>query len=332
MHAYLAWKGGSGGDQPEIADEHVEDCNAVFADAKAKITTLCGTAPWHVEERLHLYDGKGNEITFGTTDIYVVPSDFVLVLDWKSGFDYNIANHHYAPQTKCYAMAAMQKHKVFKAICIEAYIKMQYLKIYETTMDECKATALKVINRQQQARYLKSQPNPHCKYCARLMSCPAIDAWVNMVGKCFGDLGAVKNLLEPEKITDPAEMTMAYAFATDILKKYAGTLKLCAERVEAAAIALARVNGNALPHWKLETKEGRKTIPSKHIKKAATLLEMPNENFMEGLTLSVPKMAEQYAKVNDIAQKNAKNSVEGLLFPLMEYGDPKKTLKRSATA
>ena len=121
-------------DPETIPQENSEDVDYMVGEALAFIEDNCPGTPIEVEKQVEIMDDEMKTITYGTRDIGTRNDKIVVVLDWKSGLDWNPMGHDYKPQLATYALADMRRHKVGKALCIEAYFKPRKFKHYFITL------------------------------------------------------------------------------------------------------------------------------------------------------------------------------------------------------
>ena len=89
MHAYLsALVDGRPADITGLEDFQVEACQEVYKQVNAFITDNCPDSLLESERKMTLRDNLGNIVTFGTTDVFVKGKDFVVIVDFKSCFDF----------------------------------------------------------------------------------------------------------------------------------------------------------------------------------------------------------------------------------------------------
>jgi hypothetical protein len=325
MHEYcacLAKKEPYFADDLDTADR--QDCEFIVKAAMDLIETNCPGAPIDVEKRVELLDSDLNVVSFGTADITTHSSDLAVVLDWKSALDFDVDGHNYREQLACYALCVMSDQNLPRALCIEAYIKPAKLYPYFITREESEAIVESIIHRQADPDR-KPQPCQYCKWCADMLTCPAVNSRMALVAESFATLPAIPaKLLAPETITDPAEMGRCLIFATVTMSQYIKRLAQVADAIEAAAMGMSD-SGTAIPNFKRIEKEGNKKI--RDPQKAFDAVGLPAEDFYKAVSVSLPKLAEAYGDKNGLSVKEARKTVEKLAAAAIGLEKPKKSLE-----
>ena len=289
-----------------------EACTWAAEEVHALFSQYEPEAEIRIEEKLHIYNGIGKEISSGYADF----NGGALVPDLKSGLDYRPDLHYHKPQLHTYALGVMQRDKIDRVLCVEIYILAKKKREYWVTKTECEATIATAI-----ARRRNPEKYPlvcdYCKWCARLMWCPAINnlAWrtVELYAKANGH---EKLFAAPETIDCPEVMTQALTIAKKVLTPLI-------KRIEDAALKLSEKK--EIPYYVRTNTNGREKIAD--VRAAFNRLPFDNKEFCEALSTTPKQVAEIYAKKFDLPESQARHTVEGLLVDLITTGESKPTLK-----
>lgn len=283
-----------------------------------------------LEARVYLKDDAGGVVTYGFGDVLRATDDAVAVLDWKSGFGWDMTKVDYWPQIHCYALAEMQRLGKEKALCMIGYIKPRRVLTQWVTFDEAAATAQAVMQRR-----LDENAERHrctwCKYCRRLKWCPAVNSSVSLLFRGFGKLdwiekygeGLPEYTFKPKAITDPEQMSQLLLLSREQLAPLEKQLKEAREQIEAAALALTE-NQVVIPWYKRKEKAGRKTITKPLAVKQA--LGLTDTEFAGIVSIRLGEMAKVYAAKHTMKVKDARAEAEGKLFELITTGEPSYSL------
>ena len=325
-----------------IEPDHAECCRETAAKAlefcSDQIPRDVSETGLLVEQRLQLFDDSGKEITHGTADVLIhfnhqVSSSRadggVLVMDWKSDFGFNYETADYLEQTATYALMAMRKYGVRKALCVEAFVMPKRLKTYWLNYNEAAAIVECVIARRLDPER-KPQPCNYCKWCADLLFCPAVNRRLAVIKELFPDLRSDSELsmvkiLSPGTITDEKEMSIALTFARAILHRYAERCEKIVERINDAALLMSE--SKTLPGYIREVTPGRKVVTD--LNRALELSGLTPEQFIPALTASLPKLADAYAAANGMKKAPARKDLEGRITSCITVGEAKVSLERT---
>jgi hypothetical protein len=324
MHDYLALRASGG--QPGsmgLEDNVIEACDDVFDQAISFIRDNCPGQLIEPEREMVLKDDSGNVVTFGTTDVFSRGNDFVLILDWKGCLDFDASTKDYHEQLHGYALAGMRECGFKRALCIEAYIMPRKIKPYWVTYNEAAATVEYCIARRNDLNRTP-QPCDYCKWCSNLLRCPAVNKRMALITTCYADLPGAESIIDPDKITDPKQMTAALTFARSA-EKYIAQIEKAIERIEDAALAMSDRNIE-IPFYVRTIKQGNKEITD--LGKAFLLSGLNNDEFYTALSCSLPKLAKAYAKKTDLSEKNARKEIEDKLDSVIKRKPEKTTLER----
>ena len=195
------------------------------------------------EQRVDILKPDLSPFTFGTRDVLFVCRDTLMehtlvVVDLKSGFNYDLSRVNYKYQTCWYALGTMQELRHYSVDVVEWYIMPNRYIEYNLTFNEastlCRAVYEKKKNSDSESRVI----NYHCRRCANMASCDAICSSVATVGdfKVPEDLSHIKNIKEPE------EIAKSLSFSKNVLTPFISKLeKLNAEIKSHASIMMDNV-------------------------------------------------------------------------------------------
>lgn len=311
----------------EVAD--IEDCDFMVTEIQHFFRENAADAKILKEVSCEIYDEEMNLITCGTADL-VADSAVVVGCDIKSGLDFKPWLHDYRGQLAGYAIARMQQMGAKEAVWAIAWIKPRKMQVFKFSYEKCDAIVYAARERRRDPNAIP-QVCRHCRYCARLTECPAVNPGLALVAEADARPRLPESILRPELIQDPAEMSRAMVFCDDVIGAWLKRL----EEIKAAVVdcGLAMSEGNDLPFYNRIIKPGQKRIDDKD--GAWTLLkdELSKEAFYEGLKLSLPELGKSFARYQEstgakITQKAAREHVEGVLDQLIIREPPKPTLQR----
>jgi hypothetical protein len=265
-----------------------------------------------MEERLETRDGSGRVISWGYADF----NGGCVVADLKSGLDWRPDLHWYKPQLCDYALAVMQRENIDRVLCAELYVMPNRKREYWVTRAECEAMIAAAIARR---RNPDKQPlaNDYCKWCSRLIWCPAINAlaWrtVELYAKAYGQEAL---MAAPEHIECPEVMAQALTIAKKIMTPLV-------KRIEDAALKLSAKK--EIPYYTRANSNAREKIVDVH--SAFNRLPFDNKEFCRALSTTPKAVAGVYAEKFAIPESQARRTVDGLLEDLIVRGESNPTLK-----
>ena len=265
-----------------------------------------------IEEHHKIKDGAGRVISSGYSDF----NGGCVVVDLKSGLDYRPDLHYHRPQLTTYALSVMQTLGIDRVLCVEIYILAKRKREYWVTKTEAQAIiAAAIARRRNPDKY--PLVNDFCKWCARLIWCPAINglAWrtVELYAKANGH---EELFAAPEKIECPETMAQALTIAKKVLKPLI-------KRIEEAGIKLSEEK--EIPYYIRTNSNPKERIVD--VRAAFNRLPFDNKEFCMTLNCTPNSVAEVYADKFDISKEQARQTVDGLLADLVVKNDSKPTLK-----
>ena len=257
------------------------------------------------EVKLTLMADDLTAISFGTCDVLY----YDIIIDLKSGLDFDFDGHHHKPQLAVYSLAQMRLKKLKAIDCHEVYIKMHKTRPYTMGYDQAAGIIESVIARRND-KTLRAQANPYCKYCRYLMHCHELNEREAVVVRAYG---RAKDLVEDvESLEDPAVMSKMMYYGK-ILEKKAKVIKEMGKTMHFD-------DGKDLPNWQEKSKKGRANMPD--MNRAFNLSGLGVDAFMNCCTVSVPKLGEVLAKQAGMTVKAAKNEMAGRLNEVIVLGEP----------
>jgi CRISPR/Cas system-associated exonuclease Cas4 (RecB family) len=265
-----------------------------------------------IEEHLKIHDGAGRIISSGYADF----NGGCLVVDLKSGLDYRPDLHYHKPQLHAYALAVMQRDNIDRVLCVEIYILAKRKREYWVTRTECEATiAAAIARRRNPDKY--PLVNDYCKWCDRLIWCPAINGLAWRTVELFAKANGQEALFAaPERIDCPETMAQALTIA----KK---TLTPLIKRIEDAALKLSETK--ELPYYIRTSSNPREKIVD--VRAAFNRLPFDNKEFCMALSTTPKAVTSVYADKFDVPESQARQTVNGLLEDLIVRGESNPTLK-----
>lgn len=259
-----------------------------------------------IERKVTLFGPEMEVVMVGTVDI----CDDQAILDYKSG-----EWHEYIVQMAIYALARMQEiDAASMRVCI-GYGKYRRVVDYRLTVGE----ALEIVNAAIAAASDTSKPpciGAYCSWCASALTCPArVGVVMDCLKALFGD---TLPAFDPNKLSDPAEMSKALVAWKDYLEPWGKRLWDSAKT--------AAETGMEIPGWKLDSKEGPAQVTD--MARAFQLLALPQERFLACCKLVQEKAAKALSEVHQLTRHAAAKEVKRRLESVIIRGEPSVTLKR----
>lgn len=313
----------------EVDQADIEDCEAVVTEVLALLRDNVPGAECAYEEQVELFDDAGDRVSYGHCDVHGANAEVVAVVDWKSGFDFRIENHYYRPQLLGYALCDMRRLGLTRALCCEAYIKPRKLRHYWVTYQEASGiVGATIAKRRDQAR--RPQPCDACGLCGAILECPAVNERMAVAQALFRvDCADLALALRDPAAAAPLVLARLLTFVREDGKDYLKAVQRLFDGIETAA--LERSKTEDLPGYKRVVKLAAKELPPEAYEQAVTLSGLSPQQFMRGLTASLPKLAKEYAAATALSQKKARAELEGRLDALLRRkAEPDTVLERLA--
>jgi hypothetical protein len=260
---------------------------------KANITA---EFPMELEQRLVLMDDYFNIITFGTADVTNGPHLF----DYKSG-----DMHNYWLQVACYGLMQMDRLGVDNATVTVLFARHKKAHQVDLTQAKAQEKVFAVINSVIDPER-KPKANPYCKWCCKVMTCPAVK-------KVIGGVEAGHY-----KIEDPVELSEA-------LKKTVILIEWAA-RVQAHAKQMAMA-GTEIPYFYLKPRQGAREIVD--VKRAYELSGLPPDQFLKLCNVAVGAVEDAIATHDSISKSAAKKEVNSRLGEVIRRRPPTVSLAQT---
>lgn len=286
----------------------IENLEWAFAAIKNTFAGY-GVAAEDIESEIEvtITDDDLNELTFGTVDAGArVDGAFGVIGDYKSG---EIRN--YREQMEAYAVGFMQKYGLRECDAFIFFGRFRKVARYHFEIESAMESLTTLISRIQ-------NPGPamaceYCSWCAGAVDCPEIIKQVEMV---LSTTKPVIDVIDPKTATP--EQLSAMMDATYYVETWA-------EKV-AAEVKSRLVSGLAVPGFRLQEKAGRASVTD--IAKAVEVLALPVPAFLKACSVSIPKLADEYAVANGIKKKDARAAVEERLQAIIERASPSVSVVR----
>jgi len=265
-----------------------------------------------IEERLETRDVAGRVISWGYADF----NGGCVVADLKSGLDWRPDLHYYKPQLCDYALAVMQRKNFDRVLCVELYVMPNRKREYWVTRAECEAVvAAAIMRRRNPDKY--PLVNDYCKWCGRLIWCPAINALAWRTVELYAKANGQESLFAaPERINCPETMAQALTIAKKVLTPLI-------KRIEDAALKFSEKK--EIPYYVRTNSNPREKIMD--VRAAFNRLPFDNKEFCRALSTTPKAVAEVYADKFDVSESQARQTVNGLLDDLIVKGESNPTLK-----
>jgi len=305
----------------DVGDEQIEACDTICQ----KLYDECIESGEAFSEARYELEVKGPDYR-GRLDFLYMP----ILADFKSGLDFRPHLHYHRPQLSGYAAVIMEDNCMEKMLCAEVFIMPGKLNLYWITLDEAKAIAESV---RQKHGVTPPQCCQHCTMCAKLLRCPAVNRQIKMVGELFQDLKAPENIMSPDKITDPKEMSVALTFVKNVLKGYAKKMtdpdskSGIKERVEAAALLMSEKE--TIPYYiRKVTASKRKVVDVSGAIDAFEKSGLQKKDLFPALSFTLDPLKRIVQKCLGIKTlKESEQLAKGILDPFMDNPEPRISME-----
>lgn len=295
----------------------IEDCEWAAGEIRQFCAANAPQARIEVEQEVALFGRDHAMLTHGTKDVRCRH----ITGDLKGCLDYSRDYERHVPQLDVYGLADMVANEWDEGLFFICLIRPRKFFSWTRTRAECQATLDCAIARRADPERFP-QPCFYCRHCKRILSCPAVNKRIALVGQCFSTIPGVAEMGAPSSITDPVKMDQALCFVREQLKPYIRRVSAIAESFEDAALALSEKS--ELPHFERRAKS---TKSIENLPRALELSGLPVEAFYSALKLSIPKLAAAYAQANGLKQKPARQELEGKLNEVIIGGEPTISLE-----
>jgi RecB family exonuclease len=254
------------------------------------------------EERLWLTNAKGEQVFSGKPDAIHRAGDALLVVDYKTGWNpYDPAETNV--QLACNALLAARHFgvKTVRVVLIQARFGVSQADHDEDSLNQIERRIRGMLVRIDEDNSELRAGDKQCRYCRAFGICPEVRSQT---------LDAMRS------------RTLSVVPSGTELRAYAIIEKLIGERRRLAKLAMGK--GVEIEGWALAN--GRRTVkvtnPSEAFARVAPVIEP--EAFAACCDVSVPKVAELYAKSTGLAKKTARENLEQLWDGLIaeNVGEP----------
>ena len=248
------------------------------------------------------------EVYFGTADAVVIhpPGNAADLIDFKSGAG---GERSHREQLAGYALALFSMRKRLKTVrCHVLYGRNRHVDSWSFTQADAAGIVLPIL----ETRQNPDRPAVACDYCGfcrHRSTCPALVEEVALVAPDHDELIAA--LREPAAITDPVIAGKALTVARHVAT--------WADAVRKAATKLAK-DGATVPGYRLQERRGSRDVTD--INEAFNRTGLSPEDFRAACKLSLPKLADRYAKARGVKKKQAIAEIETALADLVTESKP----------
>jgi hypothetical protein len=206
-----------------------------------------------LEEKVVIYNAKGENITWGTSDVVLVTGNHLTLIDYKFGAGYIDAPENNM-QAKAYTAGAFLANPGAKtAEFIFVIPRRDEVLRHIFKRDELLNLVEEVERVVRAAENPDSPYNPSeetCVFCGEKPKCPAINTAVAKVADKYGEL-QLPDEFHSSAIASPNQMAMAMQAAT-VVERWAKSV-----RHHAMEMVL---NGEEVPGYELKYRQGKRTV------------------------------------------------------------------------
>lgn len=306
-----------GGSETPLAELSLEGREAVRWAADY-VTGSAGCDPILRERRVAysvpdaFAPGGAAEMYFGTADAVVIhpPGNTADLIDFKSGAS---GDRSHREQLAGYALALFSMRKRLKTVrCHVLYGRNRHVDSWSLTQAGAAGVVLPILK----ARQHPDRPVVACDYCGfcrHRSSCSALSKQVDLVAPDHGELIAA--LRAPDAITDPVIAGKALTVARHV--------STWAEAVRKAVTKLAK-EGATVPGYRIQERRGSRDVTD--ISEAFNRCGLTPTDFLAACKVSLPQLADRYAKARGLPKKRAAAEIETALDGLVHEGPPAMAL------
>ena len=257
------------------------------------------------------------DVFFGTADAVAIhpPGNTADLIDFKSGAG---GDRSHRQQLAGYALALFSMRRRLKTIrCHVLYGRNRYVDSWSLTQAAAAGIVIPIL----EARQHPDRPAVACDYCTfcrHRATCSALTDEVALVAPDHGEL--ITALRDPAAIADPAIAGQALTVARNVAT--------WAEAVRKAATGLAK-EGATVPGYRLQERRGSRDVTD--INEAFARTGLAAADFLAACKVSLPKLADIYAKACGVPKKQAAAAIETALAGLVKEGTPAVALVADKT-
>jgi CRISPR/Cas system-associated exonuclease Cas4 (RecB family) len=290
-----------------------KSCEVAVTVAKEKAKEYLGEDfAIDTETRISINDDQGNEITFGTADFVAWSDKAVFLLDYKSGFDFDIDSKDYYGQMCAYALGLMQKYKVDSVKTVIWYIIPEQGKEYDISYNQ----AVSVVTSAYKRKLADKQPLvcDYCSWCKHVLNCEAVNKGLAKINSLYGELTIEDDISRPETIKDPVKINEYLLFNDLILKPYTKKLESVSNRLRDAGL-------NSLSTGSLKNYEIGKRVTNKlDVQSVEGCNPLVYECIADHIEVSLNKVIDAYyERKNNNGEKITKKAAKEFVTENLRY-------------
>jgi hypothetical protein len=257
------------------------------------------------EEMVHIYDDAGEELSFGTNDLF----DGEQLGDFKTG-----QVREYKAQMAYYAAGRMQQTGRKEIRVHEIYTEHRWGKVYILSYEEAWEIINKITDNKKKGTL---SPNEYCTWCKHSGVCPELSK-------------IAMNALE--KISPEAELTTydftqlktsedkgkAYRLCKILEDWIAGVKKIVTKSVVEG--------GEDVPGVRVVTRAGDPSVED--IPAAFARMDLGQDEFLRACAVSIPKLTKEYKNKFNLTGKEASQEVANRLECLIKRKPETRYIRR----
>jgi len=257
------------------------------------------------EEMVHIYDDSGEEISFGTNDLF----DGEQIGDFKTG-----QVREYKAQMAYYAAGRMQQTGKKEMRIHEIYTEHRWGKVYILSYEEAWAIIDKITENKKKGTL---NPNEYCTWCKHSGVCPALsNVAMNTLEKISPET-ELKNY-DFTQLKTAEDKGKAYKICKILEDWIAGVKKI----VNKSVIE----DGEDIPGVRITTRAGNPTIED--IPGAFARMELGQDEFLKACSVSIPALTKAYQKKFNLKGKEASQEVANRLECLIKRKPDTRYIRR----
>ena len=257
------------------------------------------------EGTVKVFDESGNEITFGTNDLY----DDKQIGDFKTG-----QVREYKAQMAYYAAGRMQQSGSTEIKIHEIYTEKRWANVYILSYSEA-WQIIKQITYNQENNILK--PNNYCSWCKHNSQCTALsEVAMNTLEKISPET-ELKNY-DFTQLKTAEDKGKAYQICKILEDWISGVKRTVSEAV--------LKNGEEIPGVTVTSRSGGSSVSD--IPAAFARMDLSQEEFLNSCSLSIPKLTKIYQKKFNLTGKEATQEVSNRLASLIKNKPDTKYIRR----
>ena len=257
------------------------------------------------EEMVHIYDDSGEELSFGTNDLF----DGEQIGDFKTG-----QVREYKAQMAYYADGRMQQTGKKEMRVHEIYTEHRWGKVYILSYDEAWSIVNQITENKKTGQL---SPNEYCTWCKHSGVCPALSEIAMNALEQISPETKLKNY-DFTQLKTPEDKGKAYSLCKLLEDWIAGVKK----NVPKSVIE----DGEDVPGVRMVSRSGDPGIED--IPGAFARMDLGQDEFLRACSVSIPKLTKEYQKKFNLTGKEASQEVANRLECLIKRKPDTRYIRR----